>query len=304
MIWTVLFALLFLLAASYLIFILNSIHTIIKQLTYITENETNAELTSSSNNRLLKQLLSKNNLLIKKNKNFYREQRQKEKQVQTILTNLTHDLKTPLTVASGYNQLLLKEIQGEDHKKIIQKIDTSLTDISHYLSYLMEYNLIQEKAITLNLEVVNITEILHENLFTYYEEFENQQISLELHIQEQLLLILDSSILQRLIQNILGNILKHGHQYAIIELKQVNDDIQIIFSNGLIKPIADVQIFFDRFFTEDLSRSNKSTGLGLSIIKELAALLQSEIALNTEKNQFQLVLTLKNNFQFQEKVQF
>lgn len=293
--WTLLFMLLFLAIGGYFIFILNELRLIVKQLIYINEHETNAELTSTSKNKLIKHLLSKNNLLIKKNKAFYQQQRQKEKEVQKILTNLTHDLKTPLTVSSGYTQLLLKEIEREDHKEILGKIDTSLMDISHYLSYLMEYNLIQEKTIKLNLEIVDVSEFLQENLFTYYEEFEKQQIHLDLQILEHQKLLLDVSVLQRLIQNILGNILKHGHGYAHVTLENNADDIQITFSNGLLKPVGDVQIFFDRFFTEDLSRSNKSTGLGLSIIKELASILHSEVVLNSKKNEFQLILTLKNN---------
>ncbi|ALS01262.1 hypothetical protein ATZ33_07730 [Enterococcus silesiacus] len=293
--WTLLFALLFLVVSGYFIFILNELRHIVTQLTYITEHETNAELTSTSKNKLIRNLLSKNNLLIKKNKAFYQQQRQKEKEVQKILTNLTHDLKTPLTVSSGYTQLLLQEIEREDHKEILGKIDTSLMDISHYLSYLMEYNLIQEKTLKLNLEVVDVSEFLQENLFTYYEEFEKQQIHLDLQIQEHQKLLLDVSVLQRLLQNILGNILKHGHQYAHVSLENKANNIQITFSNGLLKPVGDVQIFFNRFFTEDLSRSNKSTGLGLSIIKELASLLHSEVTLHTEKHEFQLVLTLKNN---------
>ncbi|MGX7263215.1 sensor histidine kinase [Enterococcus crotali] len=293
--WTLLFALLFLVVSGYFIFILNELRHIVNQLTYITEHETNAELTSTSKNKLIKHLLSKNNLLIKKNKSFYQQQRQKEKEVQKILTNLTHDLKTPLTVSSGYTQLLLKEIEREEHKEILGKIDTSLMDISHYLSYLMEYNLIQEKTIKLNLEIVDVSEFLQENLFTYYEEFEKQQIHLDLQIQEHQKLLLDVSVFQRLIQNILGNILKHGKDYAHIVLENNGDDIQIRFSNGLLKPVENVQIFFDRFFTEDLSRSNKSTGLGLSIIKELASLLHSEVTLHAENNEFHLVLTLKNH---------
>jgi signal transduction histidine kinase len=293
--WTLLFVLLFLSTLGYLIFFFYDLHSIVRQLAYITDHETNAELTSTSKNKLLRNLLNKNNLLIKKNKLFYQEQRQKEKQVKKILTNLTHDLKTPLTVSTGYTQLLLRETAREDHKEIIKKIDRSLLDISHYLSYLMEYNLIQEKEISLSLEVLNVSEILQENLFTYYEEFEKRHIHIELDIQEQLVLPVDGAVLQRLFQNILGNILKHGHRYAQITLKSVDDTIEITFLNGLLTPIEDVQLFFDRFFTEDLSRSNKSTGLGLSIIKELAELMQGEVILQAENEEFQLMLILKKS---------
>lgn len=295
MILTGIITMLFLAVSSYLIFFFADLYKVVQQLTYISEHETNAELVSTSKNRLIKKLLDKNNELVKKNKAFYQEQRQKEKQVQKILTNLTHDLKTPLTVSTGYNQLLLKEVEREDHRQLLEKVNTSLTDISHYLNYLMEYNLIQEKEMALNLEVVNVSEMLQESIFTYYEEFEKQQIWIDLQVQEQQKLIVDASVLQRLIQNILGNILKHGTQYAQVTLENMTDGIQISFSNGLLKPVEDVQVLFDRFFTEDLSRANKSTGLGLSIIKELAGLLHSEVTINAVENEFQLVLILRNN---------
>ncbi|MGM0110815.1 sensor histidine kinase [Enterococcus sp. DIV0187] len=293
--WTLLFGLLFLLTLSYLIFFLNDLCFVIKQLGYITDHETNAELTSTSKNKLLRNLLDKNNLLIKKNKAFYQKKQKKEQQVKKILTNLTHDLKTPLTVSTGYVQLLSRETTQEGHKEIIKKIDRSLADISQYLNYLMEYNLIQEKEITLSFEVLNISKILQENLFNYYQEFENQNIHLELDIQEQQILLLDEAILQRIFQNVLGNILKHGHHYAHIILKENGDSIKITFSNGLLEPVEDVQVFFDRFFTEDSSRSNKSTGLGLGIIKELAELIHCEVILRTEQNEFCLTLILKNS---------
>lgn len=279
----------------YLVFLLTDLRNIVRQLKYIVIEETNAELVSTSKISLVRQLLDQNNRLIRKNKHHYQEQRQKEKQLHQLLSNLTHDLKTPLTVSSGYTQLLLKEPALAEKQEMIQKIDNSLTSISHYLGYLMEYNLIQEKGVALDLEQLDLSELLRENLFTFYEEFQERKMPLSVEIAETGRLISDRTVLQRIFQNVLGNMLKHGCQESEVRLYKEAEQWVICFTNGIEQPIADPQLMFQRFLTEDSSRTNKSTGLGLHIVKELVELLDGEIELKSEDNTFELIIKLKNS---------
>ena len=279
-------------ALSYLAFVMWDLDKINQQLQYIVKEETNAELISTSKIKRIRQLLDSNNHLIKKNKKYFQEQKQKEKQLHELLSNLTHDLKTPLTVSSGYTQLLLKDPSLEQ-REMVEKIDSSLTAISHYLSYLMEYNLIQEKELNLQLEMVNVSELLKENLFTYYEEFQEKELPLSIDIAEEVKLVCDQTVLQRMFQNILGNMLKHGSDYAQVSLQASEGELILRFKNGLKGQINDSQRFFERFQTNDPSRTNKSTGLGLHIVKELAGLMDGELQLSTEQKAFDLLLTFK-----------
>lgn len=137
-----LFLLTTIILSVYLALVLFDLQQITRQVTFIAEKETNAEITSITKNPWIKNLLNQNNRLIRKNKTFHREQVKKDKLLHEILTNLTHDLKTPLTVASAYTQLLEKTVPAEN-QEIVSKIDNSLTSIKHYLDYLMSYNLIQ-----------------------------------------------------------------------------------------------------------------------------------------------------------------
>lgn len=286
---------LFVLFSGYLFFLLREIKNITKQLNYISKEETNAELVSTTKIFLIRCLLDANNQVIRKNKIYYREQRNKEKQVQQILSNLTHDLKTPLTVSSGYTQVLLKDKSLQDKHEMLQKIDTSLASISHYLGYLMQYNLIQEKGLELQLETLNLSELIKEELFVHYEEFEGNGFSLVINIAEKVMLISDVTVIKRIIQNALGNILKHGSHFAEVIVLATEKEVTIEFKNGFRGKSLDSEQLFQRFITEDSSRTNKSTGLGLTIVKELANLIDAKVQIDTEDEQFELKLTIPTN---------
>ncbi|TCZ78410.1 HAMP domain-containing histidine kinase [Paenibacillus albiflavus] len=280
---------------AYLGLILLDLKKIIQQLDYIVSKDTNAELTSTSKNGIIRRLLDSNNRLIKQNKIYNQERYHKDKQMQEVITNLTHDLKTPLTVSSGYTQILLQDPKLSQHHAMIQKIDSSLNSISHYLHYLMEYNLIQEKMLTPEFRKIDVSELLTQYLFTYYDELHKKHLSLEIHIQEQQSIITDETILQRIFQNILGNILKYGYRKVLISLEAQQDQLIIQFTNGIAASIENADRLYQRFVTEDPSRSNKNTGLGLSIVKELVKAMDGEITIKTDPEFFYLQLKLKKS---------
>lgn len=281
--------------SGYLFFLLKEIKNITKQLNYISKEETNAEIVSTTKLSLIRHLLDANNQLIRKNKMYYKEQRNKEKQVQQMLSNLTHDLKTPLTVSSGYTQVLLKDKSLKDKQEMLKKINTSLSSISHYLGYLMQYNLIQEKGLELKLETLNVSELVKEELFTHYEEFEEKGFSLVINIAEKVMLISDVTVIKRIIQNILGNVLKHGSHFVEVTVLSTGEEVTIEFKNSFRGKSLNSEQLFQRFVTEDPSRTNKSMGLGLAIVKELANLIDAKVQIETENEQFELKLAIPND---------
>lgn len=282
-----------LILGSYLIFLLLELRQLTKQLAFIAEKETNAELTSTSKSKLIRNLLNENNHLIRKNKQFYRDQVAKDKALHELLTNLTHDLKTPLTVASGYTQLLERAASPEN-SEIIGKIGNSLEAIKQYLSYLMAYNLIQEKNIALNLEQANISELLRESLFLYHEEFIERQIIPDFQLlDEDCYAIVDVTVLQRIFQNILGNVVNHGKGFITVTMAIEQQSLKLNFSNGLDAPIDRPETLMQRFKTNERSRTHKNTGLGLNIIQELCQLIQAQMTLQVTDSVFTVLLTIK-----------
>lgn len=278
--------------AGLLVFLVYTLLDINQQLSYIVKNDTNAELVSTSKIFFIRQLLNLNNQLIQKNKKIHQKHWNNEKQFNHSLSNLSHDLKTPLTVSSGYVQLLLKKQNDPNTYELLKKTETGLSTIENYLSYLMEYTLIHEKKLQMEFELVNVTQLLQEEAFVYYENFLAQAIELSFDLEDNLLLISDLTILKRIIQNLLGNILKHGQTLAHFTGKKEANCILLTVKNDSAQPIDENENLLNRFVTNDRSRQNKSTGLGLNIIKELIKLLDGDIELVTERSSFQINLSI------------
>ena len=287
----ILLSCLLLFVVAYLIFILKELKHINEQMTYILSNETNAEITTTSKHKIIKSHVSKCNQLIQQNKQIKMQHQKSELELHQILTSLTHDLKTPLTVATGYTQLLLK---GEPQHELAKKINTSLHSVNYYLNCLTDYNLIQEKSITTTPETIDFSKFLTEQLFQYYEEFEQKKIQVHLEIASNIIINNDKIILKRVIDNILSNLLKYTKETVSIVLKNTRNDVELICENDYFGEINDPNLLLMRFQTLDDSRQNKSMGIGLHIVQELTKLIHGTFSIDVAPGKFTTKITLKS----------
>lgn len=276
---------------TYLIFIFKEIKHINEQLSYILDRDTNAEITTTSKHKFIKDYVNKTNQVIRQNKQMKQDQQKNELELHQILTSLAHDLKTPLTVASGYTQILL---QNHSNNELAKKINISLHTVSYYLNCLMDYNLIQEKSITINMEKIDFSQFLMEQLFQYYEEFEQNKIQIDINIPTKIIVNNDKLILKRIIENILSNMLKYSNKHASIIVKTFENRIELICQNDYVGEIADPARLLLRFQTLDDSRQNKSMGIGLHIIQELTKLIQGTFSIDVTACKFETKITLNN----------
>ena len=190
---------------------------------------------------------------------------QEKKTLDMAISNIAHDIRTPLTIASGYTQQLLKDADKEQMDQQLQKIADNLSMVSRRLEALMEYRRLMEGAIRPKLQRVDLSQLVTQQLFAYYDAFQRAGIDLEVDLSENLLLETDSDIFDRIVQNMLSNVLKHGREAASISLK--NEGQRVIFQvkNKVQKPILHLDKLTNRFYSENLSSSEESSGLGLYI---------------------------------------
>lgn len=278
------------LIALYCIFILKEIHSINEQMDYVLSVATNAEITTSSRNSVVKRHVKKCNELIKRNKEMKRQHELKERELHQILTSLTHDLRTPLTVASGYTQLLLKE---ESNYELASKINTSLDSVNYYLTCLTDYNLIQEKKFKLINEKFNFSQFLMEQLFQYYEEFEQKKIQVHLEITPNIFINTDKIMLKRIVDNLVSNLMKYAKQNINVVLNCNDNYIEFICKNDYVGEIKDPNLLLLRFQTLDDSRQNKSMGIGLHIIQELTEVINGTLKVEVNPAIFKTIVTLE-----------
>ena len=237
-----------------------SIHKMIKA-------DTNQLLTISSSDKEIRKLandLNKELQELRKEKLQYQNGNQELKR---IITNISHDMRTPLTAISGYIDLMKenKEKQKE-YMKIIEKKAEELTLLTDQL---FDFSKTMDINIKIQKEECCINEILEETLANMYHFFKEKQIEPKIEIcTQKIYKNLDKYSIIRVFENILSNVCKYSSGDFKVTL---NEKGIITFSNKAISLDATtVQKIFDRYFT--VENAKKSTGLGLSISKQLVEL--------------------------------
>lgn len=243
-----------------------TIREIEKSFTYIIESDTNNIVTISSLDKDIKNLtinLNKNLMELRKQKLEYKNGNQELKK---IITNISHDLRTPLTVINGYIDLLQKENKNVEQERYIKIIKEKIYELQELTEQLFEFS----KTVDVDLEVKKeeccLNDILEESLANYYNQFKEKNIIPKISISNKKINKMVNRIaIIRIFENILSNVLKYSNgNFEVI----LNDDGIITFSNKANSLDAiTVQKIFDRYFT--VENAKESTGIGLAIAKQL-----------------------------------
>ncbi len=243
-----------------------TIREIEKFFTYILESDTNNIVTISSLDKDIKNLtinLNKNLMELRKQKLQYKNGNQELKK---IITNISHDLRTPLTVINGYIDLLQKENKNVEQERYIKIIKEKIYELQELTEQLFGFS----KTVDVDLEVKKekccLNDILEESLANYYNQFKEKNIIPKISISNKKINKMVNKIaIIRIFENILSNVLKYSNgNFEVI----LNDDGIITFSNKANSLDAiTVQKIFDRYFT--VENAKESTGIGLAIAKQL-----------------------------------
>ncbi|MCC4119250.1 sensor histidine kinase [Lactococcus lactis] len=207
---------------------------------------------------------------------------------QLALHNITHDIRTPLTISLGYIQQLIHELNQKN--EVLKKVETNLKLVSKRLEVLLEFQSLLEKQ-DLELGVVNLTSLLTNTLLKYYDQLDYKNFEVDLDLSTNPIFINgNSESIERIIQNILGNVLKHGIETLSVKLQKYDNKINLIVKNKSQNPIKQVNRLIDRFYSENLSQLETSSGLGLYIVKELIESMNGEISISYSEPYFILEL--------------
>lgn len=278
-----------------LLLVITDVHRISRDLDYINHHNTNAGITSNTNLPLIRKLSAGINQNLNTMHQLQIEQVEQEKKIHQMLMDLTHDIKTPLPVATGYVQLLDRQPEA-DPKPSLARIANNLRSVNYYLHYLMDFNLIQEKTRSLNHQSVNVSELLKNELFDYYDQLTASGLKVTPAITDQLMLETDETLMRRIIQNLIGNWLKYAKSQAKLSFaRQDNHHLVMTFSNDTAQPVSHVDQLVDRFYTTDAARTTQSVGLGLSIVQSLTTTLGGKMKLEAHDDSFTVKLTFRTD---------
>ena len=223
--------------------------------------------------------------LRRKEKQYYQE---KETLIADTYTNLSHDIRTPLTSLDGYFQLMEACENVEEQRRYLNIIHERIHSLNEMLEELFMFTKLKNESYRLELTSCCINRILKETVFSYYDEWVRREIQPDIQItEEQLYIDGNKQGLSRIIQNVIKNGLDHGEKKIRIVLKREQNRAVLRISNQVIaSEHIDIEHVFDRFYKADAARSKTSTGLGLSIAREFVRRMNGEIGAKIEENEF------------------
>ncbi len=223
--------------------------------------------------------------LRRKEKQYYQE---KETLIADTYTNLSHDIRTPLTSLDGYFQLMEACENVEEQRRYLNIIHERIHSLNEMLEELFMFTKLKNESYRLELTSCCINRILKETVFSYYDEWVRREIQPDIQItEEQLYIDGNKQGLSRIIQNVIKNGLDHGEKKIRIVLKREQNRAVLRISNQVTaSEQIDIEHVFDRFYKADAARSKTSTGLGLSIAREFVRRMNGEIGAKIEKNEF------------------
>ena len=278
----------------------HQIKNVKSQISFLNQHETNMLITSDQKSGCVAELTDELNTLIEQTAALRKEIADNESHLKDTIINLSHDIRTPLTSMDGYFQLLLKSDDPEERQQYAAVISDRLSSLKEMLDELFTYAKLTNKAYEVELSPCAVNEILLSVLFSFYKDIKQRGIEPLVNVPEQDIFIQGNEpALRRIFQNILKNCIEHGNNQLSVRLINSADMVQIYFENDYQtqEPI-DANKVFDRFYKADGARSKTSTGLGLSIAKELVERLNGSITGNVKNDIFTITITfqlLKNN---------
>lgn len=267
--------------AARLLFYKSQIKSLSDQLRFIESLDTNLEITTQISAKQIKMLVRDINTLIRRHKKYKSEIRHTSGTFKQTITSVSHDLRTPLTSIAGYIKMLESEsLPEEKRREYILAVKNRMESVRRLIDQLFEYARIEAGEFTLSVSRVNFTNIVLEKLSMFYDNFSEKGMEVSVNAQKAPLFVDgDSDALERVVENIVINALVHGKETLLAELCGDGHFARLVLENATDEiSDTDTELIFERFYTTDRSRTKKSTGLGLSIAKQLTIKMGGSIS--------------------------
>ncbi len=212
-----------------------------------------------------------------------------------LITNVSHDFKTPLTSIVNYVDLLKKEdIQDAKILEYIEVLDRQTSRLKKLTEDLVEASKASTGNVAVALERTDLAELLQQSVGEYAERFAANQIEAVVRSEEPVLVMADGRLLWRVLDNLLGNICKYSlpgtRVYA--DVRKTAGKVTITMKNTSRYPLnITSDELMERFVRGDISRSTEGSGLGLSIAKSLTELQKGQFELSIDGDLFKAMIS-------------
>lgn len=230
-------------------------------------------------------------------KRSQKEQVKSERLKTELITNVSHDLRTPLTSIITYSELLKNPAIEEDERNTyIEIIDRKSKRLKSLIDDLFEASKMASGNIELSKAKIDLVQLLQQSLAEYNESIQESTIQFRVMKPERSVFsYVDGQKLWRVFDNLIGNILKYSleHTRAYIHVKEENNQVCITFKNiSKYELNDDVEELFERFKRGDKSRQTEGSGLGLAIAKSIIDLHEGQLTIDVDGDLYKVTIVL------------
>ena len=224
------------------------------------------------------------------------QDRMKSERLKTeLITNVSHDIKTPLTSIINYVDLIKQEnIQNEKVKEYIEILDNKSQRLKKLIEDLVEASKVSTGNVKLNLEKINIVELINQAVGEFEDKFESKGLDIVINSNEnEIFIFADSRYMYRIIDNLFSNISKYALQNSrvYIDIQKIEDKVYIKMKNiSKDKLNIPAEELMQRFVRGDKSRTTEGSGLGISIAQNLTEIQNGKFNLIIDGDLFKTEL--------------
>ncbi len=232
------------------------------------------------------------------------KERESERTKNELITNVAHDLRTPLTSIIGYLELLSGKVvlPPDMQKKYIDIAYSKSKRLEKLIEDLFGFTKMNYGKLAMHVSQVDIVKLLGQLLEESYPNFANKGLSYELQSNVPAKIITaDGNLLARLFDNLIGNAIKYGAEgkHIVVKVMAAEDTVQVSVTNyGHVIPAAELPLIFEKFYRVEQSRSTNTggTGLGLAIVKNIVEMHGGTITVTSDLNGTVFLVTLHVDF--------
>lgn len=261
------------------------------QLQMAEQADTNLLLTSAVSIGETEQVISACNRVLEHHRCREEKLCRENRSYRESIISISHDIRTPLTSAKGYVQMLLNPKVPEEKRFAYAKIvERRLDDLNGMLDQLFLYARIEAGEVVLKPEPLNVGNLFAETISLFYEDFLEKGCEPKVLLpKEPCFIQADRQAFVRIMENLMKNALVHGTGDYTLSLLQKGAFAVLRVSNRTDSIEAgDIEHIFNRFYTTDMARSRRRTGLGLAIVKEFTEQMGGEAKAWLEEDLFSI----------------
>ena len=216
-----------------------------------------------------------------------------------LITNVSHDIKTPLTSIINYVNLIKREkIENERVQGYIRILDEKSQRLKQLTEDLVEASKISSGNVKLDIQTIDLVELVYQTSGEFNEKFEQKELTIVTKMPRNPVLIqADGRQLYRVIENLYNNVAKYALEKTRVYVEITNDDRQTVFSiknvseRSLARENSNAGDLTERFTRGDVSRTTEGSGLGLSIAKNLTVLMGGFFDISVDGDLFKATIT-------------